>query len=114
MKYECYQCSYKTNASGNYCRHQKSQKHIEKINQPPKSPICYHKVTPNNPKNDDKKETKQHICSNCHAEFVFRQGLSRHKKTCNIKNDDNKIEKMEQMIEKLMEKNEILQQEIKN
>ena len=72
-QYKCIQCDYYTSIKNDYNKHLTTAKHI--------------RVT-----NGDKKVNKIHTC-NCGKEFKYRQGLSRHKKQCNI--DNNTIDNQE-------------------
>ena len=73
VQYYCPHCDYYTSIKHDYNKHLITTKHI--------------RVT-----NGDKNVIKIHAC-NCGKEFKYRQGLSRHKKICNIDNNtDDKSE----------------------
>ena len=86
--YECLKCDYIARDKTNYHRHLDTQKH-------------YNATTG---KNDNKMEGisgkggKKYECDKCSKEYLHQSGLSRHKKTCNIKekqiinNEDNEEE----------------------
>jgi len=86
--YECLKCHYIARDKTNYHRHLDTQKH-------------YNATTG---KNDNKMEGisgkggKKYECDKCSKEYLHQSGLSRHKKTCNIKekqiinNEDNEEE----------------------
>ena len=62
LKYNCESCYYYTNSKGDFSKHILSAKHKKIIE-------------------GDIKSTKNHSCI-CGKEFKYRQGLSRHKRTC--------------------------------
>lgn len=116
MLYKCTYCNYETDASSNYCRHKKTKKHEQKVNQQQHEALSKSNVNPNYPKDNLK---KKYQCNNCKIEFSHRQSLTKHKKKCNnnennnnINNDNNKIDRLEKIIEILIEKNDKLMEKI--
>jgi hypothetical protein len=65
FKYVCELCHFKSNKKYNYEKHLTSEKHTS-----------HHMCTQNN-----KKIKKHHLCI-CGKKYSYKQGLSRHKKTC--------------------------------
>ena len=96
LKYECIKCNFITCNKKDYNRHNNTGKHIMITNDNEK--------TPNNP--------LPYRCI-CGKEYIYKSGLSRHKKTCNfeetsaiIKNE-NKDEMKELVFKLIHENNEI-------
>ena len=71
MKFFCEKCNYKCNKQSEYNKHIQTDKHS--------------RVT-----NDDKISPKKFSCI-CGKIFSYRQGLYKHKKSCNIMNNDSSI-----------------------
>lgn len=65
MEYNCNECSYKTNIKYVYKKHLTSKKHLEKI--------------------DAKNIKNKYCCPYCTNEYSTASNLSKHKKTCNEK-----------------------------
>ena len=99
FKYECIKCNFVTCNKKDFNRHNNTGKHImitndnEKPQKTPKNPLPYK--------------------CNCGKEYIYKSGLSRHKKTCNfeetntiIKNE-NKDEMKELVFKLIYENNEI-------
>ena len=99
FKYECIKCNFITCNKKDFNRHNNTSKHIminndnEKPQKTPKNPLPYK--------------------CNCGKEYIYKSGLSRHKKTCNfeetntiIKNE-NKDEMKELVFKLIHENNEI-------
>ena len=99
FKYECIKCNFVTCNKKDFNRHNNTSKHImitndnEKPQKTPKNPLPYK--------------------CNCGKEYIYKSGLSRHKKTCNfeetntiIKNE-NKDEMKELVFKLIHENNEI-------
>jgi hypothetical protein len=85
MSYNCDICDYTTNDSGNYSRHKKTKKHLQK------STIIYeekNKVSTNSSKISKVLVTKlsekcnSFKCNKCGSDFNHNSSLSRHKKKC--------------------------------
>ncbi len=94
--YFCSFCNYTTKFSSNYSIHKKSKKHIQLYNN--KSiDVCENysnklsQVIPNNiPELSLKLSLKDNlICSNCNLQFTQKSNLSRHKKRCLKKSNNN-------------------------
>ena len=99
FKYECVKCNFITCNKKDFNRHNNTSKHIMITNDNEKP-----QKTPKNP--------LQYKC-NCGKEYIYKSGLSRHKKTCNfeetstiIKNE-NKDELKELVFKLIHENNEI-------
>jgi len=96
FKYECIKCKFVTCNKKDFSRHNNTSKHIMVTNDnenPQKNPLPYK--------------------CNCGKEYIYKSGLSRHKKTCNfeetstiIKNE-NKDEMKELVFKLINENNEI-------
>ena len=99
FKYECVKCNFITCNKKDFNRHNNTSKHTmitndnEKPQKTPKNPLPYK--------------------CNCGKEYIYKSGLSRHKKTCNfeetstiIKNE-NKDEMKELVFKLIHENNEI-------
>ena len=108
MKYHCDICNYSTEFSSNWCRHNKTKNHIEKINKrtdkklttPENTPE--HLTAPNN--NNNEKNTSHIICNLCNVTFTRSSSLLRHYNVCKEKSKINNNEKIRDL-EK--EKNDI-------
>jgi len=112
MSYQCEICNYSTDVQSNHLRHNRSDKHKLKVKENKKISHISHMVSHNLPKNDSKI-----ICQNCGAEFSHKSSLSKHKHRCKHRNDTdeqcNRLDKMEKLVETLMEKTEKLTEENK-
>ena len=93
-KYSCETCCFKTNDKNDFKRHLLTSKHINVTN------VTKH-VT----------EKTEYICD-CGKEYNSRVGLWRHKKMCNVNNEDAKKENIEyntsdkELLHKMIESNE--------
>ncbi len=108
--YMCSLCNYDTDRFTDLARHNKTMKHIQKenesktknINVTIKSPQSHPKVTINK-------------CENCEKIFSYKQGLSRHRKTCKTDNAAEVAKLKAQIIElenkNLKEQNEYLKKD---
>lgn len=85
--YYCECCNYRTIYQPNMTRHYKSDKHIS------------------NSKENDENGDKKHECNMCHKTFGYKSGLSRHKKTCLVKNNETVL--LKNQIAELQSKNEM-------
>ena len=92
MAYKCEICKYESSDKSNYNRHMKSPTHALKVSTNEKISQMI--------KNDNKTK-KNHICI-CGKKFSYISGLSRHKKTCDDKNKEKKIEKLEGQVSVLI------------
>ena len=101
FKYECIKCNFVTCNKKDFNRHNNTIKHImitndnEKPQKTPKNPLPYK--------------------CNCGKEYIYKSGLSRHKKTCNFEESSNIIknenkDEMKELVFKLIHENN----EIKN
>jgi hypothetical protein len=124
MKYNCSDCIYETDDQSNYNKHLKSKKHIALCNKAARSQLNIILSSPScNPTVTIKKEINQqqkYVCADCSLSFAYRQGLSRHRKTCSKlvvpDNDkDKRIAELEALVqlEKQKKQTEILQLKLK-
>lgn len=114
MKYICNTCNYTTENKGNYYKHNKTKKHLEKSNKSAKSTKNDPKTIPeqsrNNPGNIsiDKKiiseKQKKYLCDYCNTSFTQSCHLSRHLKYCKKKESEHKL--LEQEFQKYKEQQE--------
>lgn len=120
MVYCCEYCKYTTDNQSNWIRHQKSTRHILKVN-------CATNNSTNHPKPpinsklekelacEIKNENCSLVCDFCKSRFSKRFALTRHIKTCYIANKNenpaSEIKKIMNMMEKLVEKTEKLSEE---
>ena len=79
--YECNLCVFNCSKKGDFYRHLSTRKHKMMTNDDTFTP----------------KSAESYICNNCNKCYKYRQGLSLHKKTCNIANEcnNNKITNIE-------------------
>ena len=93
--YECIICNYKTKDSGNLSHHNKTKKHLrkmEQIKQLESIATISHSDTTVIPPNLTQKKT--HLCKYCKSSFSRADSLTRHKRRCVDKHDeDNKLKK---------------------
>jgi hypothetical protein len=129
MKYNCNCCNYETDRKSSFDKHNLSQKHLDKSNNAKQQSITVTlESLQSNPKkcteNVISKQTKNE-CVSCGATFAFKQGLSKHRKTCvkqaiTESNNDKEIiaslkEKIKDMeMDKLKMKINFLEEQNKN
>jgi ribosomal protein L37AE/L43A len=78
-KFSCKKCDYNTDRKSNLENHLLSSKHIKTTND-----------------NEIKQKlSTHHKCENCEKEYNDRAGLWRHKKKCNLSNNNNMLENKE-------------------
>jgi hypothetical protein len=148
--YYCEPCNYKTEYSSNYCSHKKTKKHIllveQKSKELPKTiahiPHSYHLLSSQLPvvttklplftktiaetivdEKSQKDEVQEIlICEFCNNKFNHKSNLSRHKKSCKLKNNDSEVinnlkvkleltEKEKEMFKKLDEEKSVILKE---
>ena len=88
MKYYCRKCDYHTTDSSNWCKHKNSKKHILKCNKDNNKKMDGPQLPSTPPKNEEIKVTELNKiiqCSFCLITFKKTYGLSRHLKTCPMK-----------------------------
>ncbi len=90
--YFCKKCDYKTYKLTDYNRHLLTRKHAS------------NQKDEKNEKNEKNEKTNEnmYVCKNCNKEYLDKSGLWRHKKKCNIKENENNL------IEYLMNENKEL------
>ena len=76
MKYSCELCSYFTNSKKDFNKHILTKKHI---------------INTNKHESINKMITLDYHFCPCGKQYKFRQGLYKHKKTCNFKQEDKEI-----------------------
>ncbi len=105
MSYYCNFCIYKTDDSGNFYRHKKTKKHILLSNQKATNDVISNERleeisnklldVENNLASISKKIIKENfICQICKTEFKHNSSLSRHRKYCLKKDEDDRIKKI--------------------
>jgi hypothetical protein len=92
----CNFCDYNTCVKKDFDKHLKTKKHEKRTN-------GYKKVT----KYDVKKDLSPEYICDCGRLYKYRQGLCRHKKTCNVKINENKEEIKDIVLKLMSENNEI-------
>ena len=117
MSYNCENCNYSTNDSGNFTRHKKTKKHIKIFEE--KDIIVTNnkeKLTHNNTNLTSmltRLDSNEIICNICGFETIHKSSMSRHKKSCKQKeNNDNKLlDKIENLEKEFKYKLEIVEKE---
>ena len=87
IKYACKPCKYSTNRKNNYDRHMTSTKHISTIRRNER--VTHDMIKHNIIKHNVIDEAKQLIfeCMYCHNNFKRSDGLTKHLRSCVIRND---------------------------
>ena len=107
--YECNICDYKTEYSSNFSIHKKTMKHINNLKN--KSIQCNENINKKYINVNSKPivdislpiEVKKLVCKKCNFTTFHKSSLSRHNKSCNIKKENDNIEKFE-FEKKILEK----------
>ncbi|ARF08403.1 hypothetical protein Catovirus_1_453 [Catovirus CTV1] len=89
MNYKCDICNYETSDRGNYYKHKKTKKHIEKSNKLNVS--SNQEQSDNSPKHP--KDTPKFICRYCNNSFTRSYTLSCHYKICTFKKNSDDAER---------------------
>lgn len=107
MIHECLQCNYSTSDSGNWARHKRTIKHINKTNST-KLPM-YSQKDVNNTHSDS--DSGDYGCKYCGLSFTHQSSLYRHMKNrCKEKSNINETTKvLREEMQKLEERNERLE-----
>lgn len=114
----CKICNYKTKDRSNYSRHQKSKKHLKKIqanlipsDKPPindKNLNTSHKPVPINDKSISTHRSIEHICSHCGGRYTRYDNLKRHEGKCVAK----RLQDKDNALRHKNKENEILKQRL--
>ena len=106
-KYTCDICNYETDVRQYFYKHKKSKKHILKSNESAKVNLLViqsnPKVIQSNPQKlttKDNDSAKINKCILCSKVYAYKQGLTKHKKTCNKANIIEQYETKIKLIEK--------------
>lgn len=90
MKYSCPQCQYETNIKCNFDKHVSTQKHRDKVAQPPEVVRNLSESGANPTRYKVKRAPKTEanfVCAFCQSGFTLLTNLTRHKKTCDEKSN---------------------------
>lgn len=110
VKYLCKCCNYSTDRHNNMNKHNNSKKHAEKSNTENESNPQV--IQSNPPLQNDEPNNK---CGACGKIFAYKQGLSKHKKSCTGElKTEFIIKEMQMQIEMEKVKNEYAQEKLKN
>lgn len=123
MKYECKNCKYKTDDSGNWTRHKKSTKHNQQIEinniyqckecnyiTDDLSNLVKHEKTSKHIKIKNNINSDVYICEYCKNKYKYISSLQRHKNKCSMKIaenvliENNIVKENNEFLKKMIEK----------
>ena len=83
--YECNICNYKTKSRSNLSHHNKTKKHLVKLNENNDPNLTTLQSTPTAPRKSKSTPNNKYVCNYCNIAFTRSSSLLRHKNICNEK-----------------------------